>query len=390
MNLNNFQKYTTIKITTPISLLKHLHQLHSLKYKPSRIDCLFNPNSTDFSLLKERQHNYQPKLRAYSHKLKNFHLMYINHIKKIIYIYEIKNLYRFNSFTEKNIQLNQKSNNKEELEHRKKNVNFILKKIEFEDTVNMEFCKGDLDISNVNEVEKLDVSLKNNASDRIRNCIYRARIVNLKTLLEIFNDKECILKILMEMCIKVNGRFVLKNKFYDKEVRRTREKVLNKLKLNETIFLEDKSEKFIIEELCNKKENYYFMKGIFENIDMKENVIEINEIFREYGNVHIKILVRELELAEDDFNDFLSKRDDIMKLYNDTFVLKQGEHDEFRKIIVDYFTKNKTAKKNELVKLIKEKSGKEINVFMFGKIMKEFCVLKGNNYVLKDGKSKNG
>ncbi|KAM0688528.1 hypothetical protein COBT_000211 [Conglomerata obtusa] len=396
---NKLIKYTVKQLDNPLHLFKHRQPITTLKFKPQRIDCITKPNNTDFSLLKERQMNYTSKMRAHATKIDETKVCYIDHFKKTIYMWNVDSLYRFESFTErKNVSSSVKSFSRDEIKYRKKNVNYLLKKIDFEEGRDMKIEQEDIvqfidDKSCKDTIEQtknvLNSALNNiNTRNRIFNTIYRARIVNFFVLNDIYKDEDEIMNCLTDMCTKVNGRFILKNIFYDSEVRKKREKIINRLRKSEELFIEKDDDIFLITELCDKKDKNYFMKGVYEDIDFKETKIDFSEIIREFGVINFNKLSRETELNDDALYEFINNNQNVVKLNNGTFTLFHGEHQEIRSVVIEMFKQKNLLKKSDILNEIKNKTGKDINVFLFGKILKEFCILKGGNYILKDGSSK--
>ncbi|KAM0677167.1 hypothetical protein BDAP_000468 [Binucleata daphniae] len=402
INNEKFTKYKIQYVNKPLLLFKQRHEIVSLSYKPQRIDCLTNQNNQDFSLLRERQMNYSKKQRAYANKIANTKIGVIDHIEKKIFLYDIDGIFRFENFSERKVTMqNMKSLTRDELDYKKRNVNYMLRKIDFEDCQELKYKKGDVNELKKNvetkEIENTTVNVNNNIKERIKTAIFRARIVNYKVLLDIFeNESVSIQEVLLEMCIKLKGRFVLKNKYYDKIHRKMRQKILNKIEASKSEMYDynimfDKGDLFVVNEICEKKNGFYCLKGFYENISICEQKIEINEIFNEifndFGIVSIKRICKELEKDAEDVEKIVEQNKNIVKLKNKTYVMRGSENQEFRNIIIDVFTENVTIKKNELLRIIKEKTGKEMNVFLFGKILKEFATYKANTYYLKSGEA---
>lgn len=398
-NEQSITKYTVHHVKKPLLLLKQRHPIVSVMYKPRRIDCLTNPSTQDFSLLKERQMNYNKKQRAYSAEVTQTKIGIIDHVNRKIFLYEIDGIFRFENFVERKATVqNMKSLTRDELEYKKKNINYQLKKIEFEDAQELLYTKGDIEELKI-ETEETIVnhghtidSDSTNIKRRIGNAIFRARIVNYKELCNIFENESIVKEVLAAMCIKVKGRFVLKNKFYERSHRKRRERLLNKIEANKNEEIAetfDKTDLFFIQEICHKKNGLYRLKGFFEEIDMCEQQIEITEIFRDTGLVSLKTLCKELDKTEEEVFKLTEQNKNVVRLKNNSFALKEGENQEFRNVILDVFSDSTSIKKAELLSILKEKTGKDINVFLFGKIIKEFATHKSNVYTLKSDAQKN-
>ncbi|EJW05325.1 hypothetical protein EDEG_00628 [Edhazardia aedis USNM 41457] len=406
---------------TQTSLFKtdSTQKITKLLYKKSGFITLNLSNDSNFSLLKERL-GFVNMQEAYKTDTRKMYFGLVNHQRKIVDIFPIDGLYKFEHVFTKNTEkvikkLDPRLVSKEELEHRKKSINYKVKKIENENDYELIYEK-DFDINemlqNLNEgVEKYDIQesvvTKNvDVSDdknvkkviifenKIRKSIYNARIVNFELLNEIYNDKQLILKCLSEMCIKLSGRFVLKNKFYKKNLREHRNFIfsmfVNKEYIDSRIIqnMNNQDLIFLVNEIADFQDKKYYLKGVVENISLTETHFDIEAIIKNNGVTSKKKLKNILKLEDDEVNELIkndmTKKNTIIQLSNGAYVYNDNT-DVLRSACISLFQEKSKFKRNDLFKYMHMNFSREITLVEFGQIVKEFCVAEGNVWVLKSG-----
>ncbi|RVD93453.1 hypothetical protein TUBRATIS_000060 [Tubulinosema ratisbonensis] len=234
--------------------------------------------------------------------------------------------------------------------------------------------------------EKIEKIEKNSLNEIIQT-IHRLKIFNLQELRKIY--PEISISLVKEMCIFFKGRFILKNIFYDSEIQKERKTFLEFFLKNKFIKLKEakeilKTEFFILEELCYKKENLFYLKGYEECLGLENEELEIlNEkekimllLLKKYKILSCEILKKETGISYKNISSFLD--DKIILLSNDCLVLKN--ENKLRSEFIDLFKNKRSIRKNEIIKELTSK----FNVLEIEEVSKEFCEQKGPNWILKN------
>lgn len=380
-----------IKFTNEkVSLFKTNKQITSLTKKLNLIEGTVEHIPLHFSLVKERKMNYVSKVYSFGARAEKTYVGRILHSKQEILISEVDYIYRFNhTFTDQKQPKKGtdgiKKATKEELEHRRKNINYILKKIDAEEAKTMSYLSDEEVVFTDESLVDKDVPLQVYDDKKIRDCIKKAKIVNYKIISEIFPSAQNIIEILSEMCIKLNGRFILKNKFYVENLRKTRDKIFKEFICNDISVHKpiSEEEEFLLSEICFFKNNEYHLKGFFEDVELVSSTIDIRKLIYENGIISVKKLKELTELGDDVYS-YLEEHKDIIKLQNNNYVIKHNmDENDPRNIVINLLRTQNNLKRNEVFTAVLEKTGKELNIFVYNKIMKEFCNAKGNNWILK-------
>ncbi|KAF7682685.1 hypothetical protein TCON_2097 [Astathelohania contejeani] len=327
----------------------------------------------------------------------------ISHQDKCVTFYEVERVYHFDTHfsyieprktTEKRVgYLYKRSESKEEMEHRRKNWNYLLKKAEQEEYKTMEYREGSelstMDIKSISENTNEPIIDNDEIKKDIRESIRRAKVVNIKELVHLFGNEDIVVRILQEMTIQIRGRFILKNLFYEKHLHSIRSALLDAFRESDAISSDNPLciNKFLVEELAIKEKGKYYLKGydggmVVEDIvpDLKKKV---TQILGRYGICSSLRLANELGVDETELDPLL-EGPGLIRVSNGSYVLLEGEHQDIRKAIIDLLKENKTVRRNEVFKCVHDKTGKELSLPIFNKIMREFCVSKGSTWIIKN------
>ncbi|EQB60421.1 hypothetical protein NAPIS_ORF02025 [Vairimorpha apis BRL 01] len=203
-----------------------------------------------------------------------------------------------------------KIESREEIEHRKRNINFKIRNIENEEIVKNEVVKGKSEsgcnykICSSSNIINNKIFFNNNLSSKlqknIENSIKNKVVVNFKDLIELYKNEEIVKSCLQKLTFYFQGRYILKNSFYDKNLQDIRNGIFKDLSdkgfveingfsqikkdgsikdniLNDTnTFINNITEdyKYCLNELCIlKNTTTYVIKGYYESqiIDYKNS-----------------------------------------------------------------------------------------------------------------------
>lgn len=356
-----------------------------------------------------------------------------------LFLYKIQNIYLFQpfhfyySFDYSTTKL-KKAESREEYEHRMKSINYKLKNVDleefniksFEDVPfipkvisdipdNLSF-KNKNDINDINDTSNnKDVINKdtnnttniinkdtNNTTNnnnytninainkKIENVIKRTRIVNLKTLIEMFQKENAVKTILFKMADQISGRFILKNKFYEKSLHEKRNTIFKLFLNNDSVKVSDfsflREERWLIDELADIKNGKYYLKGFYEYVNFDNNSIKmanlllIREILIENRILSISQISTKLGIDEDLVLDILSEQKDFHHLSNNSYSLRDESF-----ILNDMFEILTFKKSFEITELIQKLESKNINfdIEELTNEIKKYCNLRSNRYYLK-------
>ncbi|KAI5169471.1 hypothetical protein PAEPH01_0743 [Pancytospora epiphaga] len=263
-------------------------QMREIKYKPSsgnvELKTPFphrNMSAIKLKILKSEYFTY----RSHPTPLENHYSVYLKdgrfNIRKIQKVYIFDPDHQYYEVATQNSTL-KKAESREELEHRKKNINYKLRNIEneeprtlkFEDmtskypnsiSVNEGEMQGEMEVFSA--LSKLSVKPERT---RVEEMIKHARICNLKNLIEIFGDETIIKNTLFKMTEKIAGRFVLRNSYYEKDLWEPRARLLDifkekngRIPISDTLFLGEES--WLANEIAKKVEREYVLYGFEED-----------------------------------------------------------------------------------------------------------------------------
>lgn len=280
----------------------------------------------------------------------------------------------------------------------KKDVNYFLCECE-DKQAEMSVSREILEVRHGIQISDVD-SVPENMPDlsslrkRIKCFIKDCRILTPKKLKRFDNVQEA-LKILEEMCIYVNGRYVLKNTFYEKKLHAKRDRLIGILKNNDVVdaneikFLKD--DIFLADELLHCCGNgRYRLKHVPEplltaaqpvKIDIDDDLHK-NKV-RFLLKKHMIITVPEL-CTLSGFDEVFVKTccQSFFKVNENTFAFVDDELRELR-IFILKMLKECSLKKNEIALRYTDQYGSEVNQSVLQKILKDYCNNKGGKWFLR-------
>lgn len=204
-----------------------------------------------------------------------------------------------------------KAESREELEHRKRSINYKLKNLENEEFVTMDYedaTKIEMRGNSVSglkgrgsatpgtstnatqpdglsktavaagQVKSTSNGSKTVCRNKIENVIKNARIVNASDLINIFGNKMAVNNVLFKMTDRIAGRFILKNAYYEKRLWEPRSTLLNLFRgcgetsISSTRFLGDES--WLADEIADRVGTKYVLRGYKESTDFDASAIE--------------------------------------------------------------------------------------------------------------------
>lgn len=389
-------KEYTIKYTKQnLTLFKTSKSIRFIKKRGFHIEASTTKIDSHFSMLKERLQNYPSTIYAYGIPTKDLFIGRVYHATKEIHFSPVDSIYHFNeklhSKTHKQpSNFIVKSLSKEDLEHRKKNINYMLKRNENEEALDMRYI-SDMPVSfNILQPRKKEKLEKNEEHDvlKLRMVILRVKIVNIGELVKVSRlSKESIVDVVSEMCVKMNSRFVLKCKYYPRELKDKRKRILERFINLEEIqcFNASEIELMFINEVCVREGNKYKLKGYKETIELVTKKTDIEKIISENVLIGMEKLTGLVGLEEDEIQDLILENRNIVTLVNKTYVIRKDDNPkDLRNIIIDFLVKQEFLKRSEISQVYFNLTGEEPNIFSYNKIMREFCTNKGNNWVIKN------
>ena len=205
--------------------------------------------------------------------------------------------YKHNAPAEKEQEaLFKKAESREELAHRKKNINFKLRTMEKEEFLVLETTqvanKARINLSDFvpEETGRNARRPERSASEEgiavshynLESKIKNARIVNIGVLKSMFRDEDAIKTALCKMTEQVAGRFILKNAYYERYMHSLRDRMLSLFRPGGSVaadalgFIRD--EFWLVEEIADVDGSVYVLKGYDE--DPRFDVEEVEDANR--------------------------------------------------------------------------------------------------------------
>lgn len=332
------------------------------------------PNLENEKILTFYGYGYTPEKETYHGKV--FHSDKVIILKKVEKVY---NLFQyFEEIKEEEIEFK---------EIRNKGINFHYQQLFLDKGKEYFYEYSNYFYNNISPLKKKqEEKIEENNLQEIAETIYRLKIFNLEILKQIYSDVP--LSLIKEMCVYFKGRFVLKNVFYDSEIQKSRKEFLNYFLKNDFInFLDAEKilgrEMFVLEELCDKKERFYYLKGFDEYLSLENEELEILDekekiilLLKKQKMVNFNNLMKETGLSFKEISSFLD--DKLILISNGCLVLKDDK--KLRNEFIDLFKNKRSIRKNEV---IKELSG-SFSISEIEEVSKEFCEQKGPNWILKN------
>lgn len=319
----------------------------------------------------------------------------VDHAKKVIVLRQIECVYLFNpkfgglggerSDKEADGYQFRRAETREEKEHRTKNINFQIKKMNLEGFTTMEYKRKEMS-QDFNDLPKI-AATEDDAKQiiQVRNSIINAKVVNFSELILLYRDQNVVKTALSRYTSFVQGRYILSNVFYEKDLHAIRDKILELFKEREKVPCKDiyalaGDEEFLIEEVCRKDGKYFQLKGFNERTNKCDNDgigQEIAFLVEKYQPCTVETVQKEMGMDIGIVRQNLPG--DVAVLANGMLAICKG--DEKRKKIVEMLVTKKSWKKTEILKIAQNEPGRIEDFF---DVLCEYCELKGSVWVIKE------
>lgn len=340
------------------------------------------------------------------------YFMRVCHSRKVAVLQEVSVLFYLQPFFESldeegkgalstGIQF-MKIENKEELEHRKRNINYLLKIHNKEEFIKMKYATEDEDVPMEGLLAyeapahpKVQED-REEEQNRAKKIIFRARVVNLGEL-EKVNRSKNLRNILRETTIHFRGRFLLRNRYYEERLQVVRKKIVDEIAKEGVFSLEKALEipeehLFLLEELCNKGEKAYALKGYCEDLGLEDEVLEIESASRKISDILGELKIASAEklvslsgLSKSEVVSVLSIGP-FTKLSNGCYIQSPTETGPLEPKVLKMFARHHSVRKADLVRAMKEQCGNRVSMEQLLEVMNTFCERKGSTWILKTPK----
>lgn len=327
------------------------------------------------------------------------------YLTKISSIYLFEAVHQYYPVETHKLRL-KKAESREELEHRKKSINYKLKLIEQEEFKKLDFDSGyttdstipesmnsnnQIDESRINDNGENKQTISNQTVNfkKLEEIIKNARIVNFKDLYDIFKNKDAIIGILYKMTVYVHGRFILKTSYYEKRLWDIRNTLISmfkrngEVKISETRFLGD--EQWIAEEISNIVDKKYILKGFKESIAFDPELFQediknqIKRLLRIEGMQQSRIIGEKLSIDEEIVSNIL-KQSDFLHLINNCYVIND---DHWFVCVLKLFESRKSVELNEIEDLIRTKGFSKSSEEIVNEL-KQYCTHRITKYTIRN------
>lgn len=283
-----------------------------------------------------------------------------------------------------------KAESREEQEHRKRNINFHIKRIELEDFVELPY--GSRTMSH--EYEDLCAGggeeTETRPAKKIERSIFNAKVANLPELVELYGDEKMVRLALSRCTYFRHGRYILSNLFYEKSLHEIRDRILELFNERERITMRDVEsfigdEYFLLEELCVRDGRFFCLRGFCEerasgmDVGMDDEVSKVVKAIEEHQPCSIETIQDTTLLSPETIRSSMS-RTNVVKLANERYVIYGGS--EKRKKIIDLLVKKKSWKKTDVLRVAESKEFGDLEEFF--SIFGEYCELNGSMWGIKE------
>jgi hypothetical protein len=274
-----------------------------------------------------------------------------------------------------------KAESREEREHRRRNINFLLKRAEQEEFEVLRFSRGEMSRECAEAAQRIKGTEEDGLSRKIENGIFNAKVVNFSELLGVYKDSELVRKALEKCTFHRFGRYFLSNRHYEASLHEIRDKILALFEKSDSFMMKDVvgfigQESFLLDELCVRIGKRYHLRGHEEETDDMHGAIEdrVTELVRRYKVCPLQKIRDELGVDE------VPSADEVVLLPNGYVSI--ADECEVRKRILSMLMGKKSLRKAEVSKVVQ--SGEIEDVGEFFDILSEYCQLKGSTWVLRD------
>ncbi|KAM0680956.1 hypothetical protein GINT2_000738 [Glugoides intestinalis] len=288
-----------------------------------------------------------------------------------------------------------KAESRDEYEHRLRSINYKLKSVELEAFKTFQFEETKF----IPKIETQTGYFKNHLKSqtgsvvnqrKLETVVKRTRIVNMQTLNELYGNENLIKSTLFKLTDQVCGRFVLKNIFYEKTLHLMRKQLLQLFCEKSTVQIKDVSflgeERWMVEELADLRDGFYYLKGFkeiieFDNESIKAaNLSNIKDLMKRGQLLTAKQIGMELSIDEDLVIDLLSADTMIFHLSNNSYVL--CDNTSILHPMFDILTNRRSFELSELVQALEKKEVEFVESQLIEEIRK-YCTHRAGKFYLK-------
>lgn len=296
-----------------------------------------------------------------------------------------------------------KIESREELEHRKRNINYLLKIYEKEPFVKLDYSARESEDVDTRALRPFPLESTESVAEcvpdeeaRLRRCIFNARIVNLGVLKKMFGQAD-IHGVLRAMTVHFRGRFLLKNEFYEQKFQVVRKAILDEIARSGHLAFGEAQKipqrfVFLLEELCEKAECGYVLKGYDEMLGIDDEALEMSDahtkiqrVLASAGMASLQEIVRLSGLNRREVAGVLAEAP-FVKLSNGCYVACSDKPGSIRALLVDLFSKKASVRKSELMRTLREGLGHAAQMEQVVDVLDELCVQRAGSWVLKESK----
>lgn len=364
------------------------------------------------------------------------------HLRRVSSIFIFSPLHRLSSAVSEKTVL-KKAESREELEHRKRSINFKLKNMEDEEFINMRYemlgkeqrpSVPDHIKTIINEgsqhgtrhppkrtmhsktltshavspnttAHQVDVTFAGTSQDTterdtsfsqeiaIAEVIKQTRIVNFGILSRLCNNPMLVQNALYKMTDRIAGRFILKNSYYEKSLHGMRTRLLDLFGSSEETNVQNTKflgvEDWLIIELADQKDTRYVLKGFSEEVDFDIAAIESNNqrIITETLSAHMMLSVGDISKIAAIDQDIVSRivgGPGYLYLANNAYAIDNKAH--WFNCILESYSRKKSYELFEIKETL-GRNGIEVDEAVLISEIKQYCNQRGQKYFLKLVKS---
>lgn len=276
-----------------------------------------------------------------------------------------------------------KAESREEQEHRRRNINFHIKRMEQEEFVALRCVEREMGIE-CRDIQ--DTGPAGEAADcarMVERAVFNAKVVNFSELVAQYRDEEAVRAALSRCTVFRHGRYILSNGFYEKCLHDVRDGILDLFDEKDRILERDverfvRNEHFLMEELCRREGRYWCLKGFYECPGGEEmEISRIGSAIEKLQPCSVAAVHLETQIDED-FIRTNAPRANAVELANGLLVVYRGCR--ARKKIIELLMKKSVWKKAEIAKIAQ---GEDFGDEFLG-ILGEYCSLQGAVWTIRE------
>lgn len=283
-----------------------------------------------------------------------------------------------------------KAESREEQKHRKRNINFHVKKVDQEDFMVLDCTEGEMS-EECEDTQHSDVVTRMKSAKMVEKSIFHAKVVNISELFYLYGDEDMVRIALSKFTYFKHGRYILSNMFYERSLHDVRDMIVSLFNEKEKILIKDvepfiRNEYFLLDELCRREGRFFYLKGFRECEGPSVANLESDGISKIYAAVDkhqpcsIEAIERETLLDLGFIRSNISKAN-IVVLANGAFATYGGSDNRMK--VLNLLVRKKSWKKADVIRIAQSEDFGNIEEFF--DIFREYCSLKGSTWSIKEG-----